>query len=104
MEQMRYNRLVDGAFIEVFGPKKGTIQPKRGTNMEKPISQDTTLEEAYTECREILTELSVEMRMQLIAGHHVQNEQGETEVILGVEQFKQRLIRAETFLGKQLSG
>jgi hypothetical protein len=89
--------------IDTIEPKRGTIEPKRGTNMDKPIPHDVTLEEAYTEAREILLELVVNTRLDLINGLAVMNEQGEAEVILGVDQIKKRMIRAETFLGKQLS-
>lgn len=82
----------------------GTIMPKRGTNMEKTIPEDVTLEEAYTEARAILLELVIDMRLAVIEGQQVMNEQGEAEVILGVEQLTRKLIKAETFLGKQLSG
>ncbi len=82
----------------------GTDMPKRGTNMEKTIPNDVTLEEAYTEARAILLELVIDMRLAVIEGQQVMNEQGEAEVILGVEQLTRKLIKAETFLGKQLSG
>lgn len=84
-------------------PKMGTNKPKRGTKMEKPIPNDVTLEEAYSECREILLELVIDTRLYIIEGIHMMNEQGEDEVVLGVEQMHRNLIRAENFLGKQLS-
>ena len=84
-------------------PKRGTNEPKRGTKMEKPIPNDVTLEEAYTESREILLELVIDTRLAILEGIHMMNEQGEDEVVLGVEQMRRNLIRAENFLGKQLS-
>ena len=102
MRKIKYN----GVTMYVNGrgiiTKMGTTEPKRGTNMEKPIPHDVTLEDAYTESRVILTELVLDIRLAILEGIHMMNEQGEAEVVLGVENLRRKLIRAETFLGKQL--